>query len=144
MAKYPQSVKTAEVQDDILPAGDYLAEAIKTEFKETKSGTGQYLSIAFKILEGSFKDRLIYTNLNVINDNPVAVNIAVGSLKKIYVAAGKNFDTRDDSDEILHIPMILTLTVRPEGDAYPGNEIKKYAKVGASGAAPKKNPFAKK
>ena len=108
MAKIPQSVKENE-SDDILPAGDYLAEIIKTEMKQTNSGTGEYLSVMFKILEGSNKDKAIYTNLNLVNPNQVAVNIAIGTLDKICKAAGKDRKKLDDSDELLHIPMIFTV-----------------------------------
>ena len=143
MAKIPQSVRENE-SDDILPAGDYLAEIINTEMKTTKAGDGEYLSIMFKILEGTNKDKVVYTNLNLINPNQVAVNIATGTLDKICKACGKDRKKLDDSDELIRIPIIITVTKRPDDDAYPGNEIKGYKKASASGTAPKKNPFGKK
>ena len=143
MAKIPSSVRENE-SDDILPAGDYLAEIIKTEMKKTNAGDGEYLSLMFKVLDGPNKDRAVFTNLNLDNPNPVAVNIAIGSLDKICKACGKDRRKMDDSDELLKIPMIITVTKRPDDDAYPGNDIKGYKKASASGTAPKKNPFTKK
>jgi len=142
MAKIPQSIKE-QTSEEFLPAGDYIAEIFKTEMKTTNAGDGEYLSLTFKVLEGGFKDRLVYTNLNLINPNPVAVNIAVGSLDKICKALGKDRKKLDDSDELLHIPLIITVTRRPDDDAYPGNDIKGFKKASASGSMPKKNPFTK-
>jgi hypothetical protein len=142
MAKIPTSVKE-QSSEEFLPAGDYITVITKTEMKTTNAGDGEYLSLAFKVTDGAFKDRLVYTNLNLVNPNPVAVNIAVGSLDKICKACNLDRKRLDDSDELLNIPIIITVTRRPDDDAYPGNDIKGYKKATSSGTAPKKNPFAK-
>jgi hypothetical protein len=143
MAKIPQSIKE-QSSEEFLPSGDYTAVIMKTEMKTTNAGDGEYLSLAFKVVqEGFYKDRLVYTNLNLVNPNPVAVNIAVGTLDKICKACNLDRKRLDDSDELLNIPIIITVTRRPDDDAYPGNDIKGFKKATSSGTAPKKNPFQK-
>ena len=49
---------------DVLPKGKYLAMAIASELKATKTGTGEYLQITFEVLDGQFKSRKIFERLN--------------------------------------------------------------------------------
>lgn len=142
MAKLPQSFSTDD-SDDICPTGDYLAEIIKTEMKSTNSGTGEYLQLSFKIKDGPQKGQIIFCNLNLINDNETAVRIANSTLKKIIKAVGKDPAKVVDSDELKNIPLMISVVKRPDDDAYPGADIKKYSEA-VAGGAPRANPFAKK
>jgi len=150
MAKLPESFRTIESNDDLLEPGDYLAEIIKTELKTTKNGDGQYFAFQFQILGGKSKGRVVFTNINIVNPNPVAMSIAKGTMTKIAKAIDmdpKRLDHPDfDTDEMLKKPMMIVVTKRPDTDAYPGNDIKNYKKASATGTsdAPKRNPFAKK
>ena len=116
-----------------VPAGDYLAHIVKTEFKQTKAKNGHYLSVQFKILDGPYKGRSLFTNLNLDNPNPVAVEIANKELNSICQAVGK--EGVEDSDELLQLPMLVSVKVT-EGDAQypPANETTGYSKAdGSSG-----------
>lgn len=142
MAMLPSSFRSSDVADDIWPAGDYLVEITKSEMKDTKSKTGKYLSLGFKCIEGKQKGSMVFTNLNLVNDNETAVKIAYSDLKKICTAVGK--PNISDSSELHAIPLKIKVTVRPDDDDFPGNDVKKYMAVGkASSSAPKKNPFNK-
>jgi hypothetical protein len=121
-----------ETQEDRspFPAGDYLMHIVKTEMKQTKAKTGHYLSIHFKILEGDYAGRMMFTNLNLDNPNPVAVDIANKELNSICQACG--LEGVEDSDELLQIPMVVTAKVDP-GDAQwpPSNAPTKYQNADA-------------
>lgn len=143
MAKLPQSFSSDD-SDDICPTGDYLAEIVKTEMKTTNSGDGEYLSLHFKILEGAQKGSMVFCNLNLINPNETAVKIANSQLKKIINAIGKDPAKVVDSDELKNIPLMIGVVKRPDDDAYPGADIKKFSKASSDGSKPKANPFAKK
>ncbi len=54
---------------DVLPAGKYLAMAVASELKPTKTGSGEYLQITFEIIDGQFKGRKIWDRLNIRNSN---------------------------------------------------------------------------
>ena len=148
MAKLPQSFNDADVSDDFPPAGEYLCEMIKSEMKDTKSGTGQYLAVQFKILEGKNKGSIVFNNYNLVNDNETAVRIAVKGMDKLCAAVGKKRKDIADSSQLHSIPFFIKLELRPEDDAYPGNVVKGYraasGTVTSIAGAPKKNPFAKK
>ena len=141
MPLLPKKANTAgnnETMDDRspIPAGEYVAHIVKTEFKQTRAKNGHYLSIQFKILEGDYKGRALFTNLNLDNPNPVAVEIANKELNSICQAVGK--EGVEDSDELLQIPMLVTVKVT-EGDAQypPANETTGYAPLdGAKSSAP--------
>jgi len=143
MAMLPKSFNDADISDDIIPAGQYLAEITKSEMKDTKSGTGKYLSVGFKLLDGPGQGSMVYTNLNLVNDNDVAVQIANQTLAKICAAVGKDYKKITDSSELHAIPLSIKLTVRPPDDAFPGNEIKGYKSAGSKAPSDgiKKNPF---
>jgi hypothetical protein len=112
--------------------------------KTTNSGDGEYLSLHFKIIEGAQKGSLVFCNLNLINPNEMAVKIANGQLKKIINAIGKDPAKVVDSDELKNIPLMIGVVKRPDDDAYPGADIKKFSKASVDGSKPKANPFAKK
>lgn len=145
MAKLPQSF-TSDESDDITPTGEYLAEIVKTEMKETNAKDGEFLSLHFKVLEGAQKGAMIFCNLNLINKNETAVKIANSQLKKIILAVGKDPAKVVDSDELKNIPLMISVVKRPDDDAYPGADIKKFSKAGSGAAsgAMKANPFKKK
>lgn len=108
-----------------LPAGKYLAVITEDEMKETSNGRGRYLRLTFEIVDGEYSGRRIWTNLNLENENPKAVQIARGDLSAICRAVGV-MQLRD-SVELHNIPMVIT--VRCKTDAISGeirNEIKGY------------------
>lgn len=108
-----------------VPAGKYPGAIVKSEFKETKAKTGHYLALQLKIIEGQYKGRVLFTNLNLDNPNQVAVEIANKELNSICKACNK--EGVEDSEELHNIPMMLTVKVT-EGDASypPSNEITAY------------------
>jgi hypothetical protein len=147
MAKLPDSFKTVESNDELLEPGEYLAEIIKSDMKQTNAGDGYYIAYQFQVVDGPSKGKILFCNINIINPSPIAVKIAKGSNDKICKAVGKIPDAVTDTEELHKIPMIIVVTKRPDDDAYPGNDIKNFKKAGTTppaAGAPKKNPFAKK
>ena len=131
-----------------LPAGKYLAVITEDEMKETSNGRGRYLRLTFEIVDGEYSGRKIWSNLNLENENPKAVQIARGDLSAICRAVGV-MQLRD-SVELHNLPMVIT--VRCKTDAVSGeirNEIKGYeprnANAPAAAAAPQtaKAPWAR-
>jgi hypothetical protein len=146
MAMLPRSFQTASVAPsqsrELLPPGKYNVQIVASEFKSTKSGTGQYLSLEVDILEGEHAGRKIWTSLNLQNPNPKAVEIAEETLRDICLAQGKL--GCDDSEELHFIPMTATIKIKPGDDKYgPKNEIGGYkALEQAARPAPAQRPVA--
>lgn len=123
---------------DIIPPGKYLAQIVASEMRATNNGDGQYLQLEHEILDGEHKGRRIWNNLNLVNNNAKAVEIAQRDLSAICHAIGQMHVT--DSEQLHFKPFVLTVKVKPEGPDKQGiirpakNEVGGYEP--ASGAAP--------
>lgn len=129
----PEEAESMEFE--ILPAGWYPAELVKSELKDTKNKDGKYLAFKFKITDDvededgeliSSAGRFVFTNLNIINKNETAVKIAHSDLKAICEAIGYEDDLEDTTD--LHDQeLMIKVSVKPETSQWPArNEIKGY------------------
>jgi hypothetical protein len=72
----------------VIPAGTYVAQIEESEIKPTKSGTGQMLNLRWKILDGEYKNRVIFQRVNIVNQNPEAEKIGQRQLSGICHAVG--------------------------------------------------------
>jgi len=78
----------SEQKNETLPAGKYLCSVTEAEMKDTKDGTGAYIRAELTVMEGDAKNRKVFTNFNVKNKNPKAVEIGLSQLKSLLVNAG--------------------------------------------------------
>ncbi len=112
---------------DPIPAGKYLAVITGSEMKPTKTGTGSYLELTFQIIEGDYKNRLLWSRLNLDNQNATAVQIARSDLSSICRAVG--LMTPRDSAELHNLPLVISVKCKKRDDTGEvTNEIKGYAK----------------
>ena len=117
-----------------IPAGDYPMAITGSSMQDTKAKTGKYIKLEFTILDGEQKGRKIWTNLNVVNPNPVAVEIAQKELATICRACGKL--TITDTMELHGIPFLGKIKVRPASGDWPAtNDMVNY-KALEGGVAP--------
>ena len=116
-----------------LPAGKYLAAITESEMKPTKSGSGSYLQLTFMILEGEYKNRILWARLNLNNPNATAVKIARSELSAICHAVGV-MQPRDSVD-LHNLPLVITVKLKKRDDTGElTNEVKGYARKDAAGA----------
>lgn len=107
---------------DPLPAGSYIAEIADMELADTKDGTGKRLNVTWKVLDGQYKNRLVWSGLNIINKSADAQAIAQGLLKSIREAIGKP-DARE-VDDYRFIPHVIAVKLVPASGNYgPKNEV---------------------
>ena len=147
MAQLPNVFKASEHEKmssnfEPLPAGWYLAEIVKSEILETKAKNGnKYIKLRFKIIDGKFENRLVFNNLNIINSNSIAEEIAKKELATISEICEE--DEIDDTDQLHNIPMGIRLTIREATASYPAsNEIKEYcSEADFSSKDSASNPF---
>jgi Protein of unknown function (DUF669) len=117
---------------EALPPGDYVAQILQSEMRVTKAGTGQILWLDMEVLEGPLKGRHVYDQLNLINPNPTAEEIAQRTLSAICHAVGKLQVA--DSEELHFQSLLVRVAVKPNGY----NEVKGYKpvkQVAAAGAS---------
>ena len=107
--------------------GHYLAKIIKSELKQNKKSTGKYLELTFQILDGRYKDKVLWARLNLHNPNDVAVKIAKQELSAICRAV--NVMTPRDSIELHNLPLVIRVKCKKRQDTGDiQNEIKGYFK----------------
>ena len=106
-----------------LPAGDYRCIIEHSEMKPTKNGNGEMLVLRLKVLDGDFKNRVLFDRLNLKNPSEQAVQIARGTLSAICRAVGVL--TPGDSSELHNKPLVAVVMQR-EYNGNQQNEIKGY------------------
>ena len=110
---------------DPIPAGKYLCIITDSEMKATKSGTGQYLELTLQVVDGEYKDRLLWARLNLYNPNDTATKIARQELSALCHAVGVM--TPKDSVELHGIPFVAKVACRKRSDTNEiCNEVKGY------------------
>ena len=126
---------------DPIPAGKYLAAITESEMKPTKNGSGNYLQMTFTVLDGEFKNRVLWARLNLSNPNATAVKIARSELSALCRAVGV-LQPRD-SVELHNIPLLITVKVKKRDDTGElANEVKGFEPKSAAAGAPQQAPAA--
>lgn len=122
---------------EAMPVGDYnmkITDSKKVESNATKGNF--YWKMEFTVQDGKYKGRKVWTNLNLINRNPDAVDIAQRELTSICKAAGTG--PISDTEELHGKELICTLKVVPETPKYPAsNAVSSYKRNPNLASAPK-------
>lgn len=131
------------VAPEAKPAGWYICMATASEMKPTKDGAGQFLELEFTILAPQeYAGQKFFDRLNLVNTNPVAVEIAFKTLSAICHATG--VIQVQDSAALHNRPLQLKVSLRPAGPGADGvvrdatNEVKGYKAI--DGAIPPATP----
>ncbi len=126
---------------NVISPGDYKAEIVKSEMKDVKNSSNQYLNLELAILEGPYKNQRVFDLLNLINSNATAAEIAAKTLSAICHATGQM--QVSDSDELHFKPMMIKVAVQPAGPDKNGvmrdaqNKVKGYFAIGGTSGVKK-------
>lgn len=128
---------------DPIPAGEYLAKVVESDFLQNSKKNGKYIKLKFEIIQGEFKGRFIWTNLNVLNPSQVAVDIANKELATLCRAVG--VPKLKDTNQLHGKPIKMKIKIKPAKGDYPaGNEPIGYAPAtNQAGADPSEDSGAK-
>jgi hypothetical protein len=122
-----------------LPAGTYLAHITESDVQPLKSGNGEGLKLTFEIMDGQFKGRKVWENLNIRHTSEDTQRIAQSQLSALCHAVNviKLMDTA-----ALHFkPVRINVTVREAVGQYKAsNNIKGYEAAGGGISAPATAP----
>lgn len=88
----------------LVEDGRYNAVFVKEELKDTKSG-GKMVVLTGIITTGPHKDKEFTENLNIINSNEQAVQIAMKTIANIGKAVGLGQVT--DTNQLMNKPLII-------------------------------------
>ena len=124
-----------------LPAGTYLAHITESDVQPLKYGNGEGLKLTFEIMDGQFKGRKVWENLNIRHSNEDTQRIAQSQLSALCHAVNviKLMDTA-----ALHFkPVRINVTVREAQGIYKAsNNIKGYESAGGFSAPAAATPAA--
>lgn len=99
-----------------IPPGRYNVTITNSEMCDTKAGDGKYLKLTFKVLDEEYAGRLIWSNLNLVNKNSKAVEIAERELSALCHAT--EILNPEDSQELHGIPISAQVKIRPAKDGW--------------------------
>lgn len=144
MAKLPSAFNADEHEElgdfSAIPAGEYHVKIKDSELCENNQKTGSYIKFRFEIMEGEYKGRLLFSNLNIIHQNPKAVEIAEKELATICNSVGRV--SIEDTDELHGCELMAKVIKKPASANYAeSNEIKNYSAI--EGLEQPKNPAGK-
>lgn len=120
---------------DPMPSGWYNAMIEKSSVEPTTKG-GQMLAFELRVLDGPHAGRKLYDRLNIVNDNPTAVQIAYETLSAVCHATG--VIQCDQSAQLHNIPMKVKVKLQAaekgkDGKDYDArNEVKGYDNVNSA------------
>ena len=121
---------------DPIPRGRYLCCIENSEMKTTRDSAGQYLELAFKVLDGEHANHVVFARLNLVNANPKATEIAYREFSALCRACGVL--QVQDSAELHNRPLIIKVELEngqdKNGNARQNNVIKGY--YSTTGGAP--------
>lgn len=121
-----------------IPAGVYLAHIIESDVVRTQAG-GEMLKLTFEVLDGQFKGRRVWSQINTRNTSAEAERIGQSQLSALCHAINHLAPLTDSA--VLHMkPLKVRVTIKPAGPDRNGvhrderNEVRGYE--AATGAAP--------
>jgi hypothetical protein len=118
-----------------LPDGWYQATITGAEVKDTKAGTGQYISVKYTITGPTHEGRVVFGSLNIRNPNPKAESIGLEQLRALMVAVGVPRVT--DTDQLIGGNLSIKLAIRESEQYGASNDVKAFkALAGTSAAVP--------
>ena len=116
-----------------IPAGTYLAHCTESDVGPLKSGNGTGLKMTFEILDGQYKGRRVWENLNIQHTNEDTQRIAQSQLSALCHAV--NVIKLEDTAALHFKPVKIKVVVREaQGQYQASNNIKGYESAG--GATP--------
>lgn len=116
---------TVEIKEqfELLPKGEYFVVIEDAELRATRT-FGKMLVAKFTVLTGPQEGRVIFENMNIVNDSEKAVKIARETFAKICRAIGHEHVS--DTSELVGKRLIISVDIKePPKDAETG-ETKTY------------------
>lgn len=125
-----------------IPDGFYTVQCSKAVVKDTKSGTGQYISCEFRVVdEGQYYNRVVFMMFNIKNPNAQAVEIGLRQLKDFMTAAGvKNPDKLEAVTDLEGVGCTAKIAIEADATYGDKNVIRYFKPFEAKAAKKAKEP----
>ncbi len=115
-------VNTVEPQKDfdLIPPGKYPVSIDKAEVLQTRKGDGYYLKVCMTVLDGQYRNRKLWDNINIQNPSQQCTTIGLGELSALGRATGVTYVS--DENQFLGKTCMAHVKVKDEQ-----NEIRTYS-----------------
>ena len=107
-----------------LPDATYTMTVIDSERRTPRSGDGEYIQLALRVMSGKYEGRVIFHRLHVVTTNATTRRIAEAELASICRAARVN--RLNDTAELHGIPIIVTIGTRRDASGQLLNVPRSY------------------
>jgi len=121
-----------------IPAGDYNVMVVESDILDTKAGTGTYIKLQMKVLDGPHANRVLFHNIPVTNPNQTAVEIGQKHLAQLCQAAG--LAAIADTQDLHNKPVTAKVKVKKDPEYGDSNEVLSYKPVTGGVATPAAAP----
>jgi len=125
-----KDMPVSEKSYEPLPAGWYTAAITGAELKNTKAGTGQYISIKYDIIGPTHQGRIVFGTLNIRNPNVKAEEIGRKQLGEVMRAIG--IAKVADTDELIGGQLSIKLSIKSSEQYGDQNEVKGFKAISGS------------
>ncbi len=105
---------------DLIPPGKYPVSIDKAEVLQTKKQDGYYLKVCMTILDGQYRNRKLWDNINIQNPSQQCTTIGLGELSALGKATGVPYVS--DENQFLGKTCIAHVKIKNEQ-----NEIRTYS-----------------
>ena len=131
----PFDPSTVEPQTDfqVIPPGKYPVLIEEAEVKQTKAGTGHYIKLTMSVLDGPYKNRKLWDQINVQNPSAQCVEIGLRTLS----ALGRAIGTGPITDTAQLVNQVVIAHVKVKNDQ---NEVRTYSSTAAAPSMPVTQP----
>jgi hypothetical protein len=127
--EFPEAYNPADTGGfELLPPGEYVAQAIEGRIAPPKTGNGYALTLVWKILESEHENRQVWQNISFLHPKAGAQFHAQKMLNSIIAAVGCSTPLQT-VEPLLHVPVRLGIVIEADKTgAYPDKNVVK--KVG--------------
>lgn len=114
-----------------IPMGAYTCIVTKSSFDRNKNGTGLIARIQYAVIDGPYKDRVLFDNFNIRHQTPMAQKIGEAQFAELCTAVGKT--QIQDTSELHNLPFIADVTIEKRKDTGEAqNTVKKRRSLNGS------------
>ena len=121
---------TNTMSNEPVPAGWYNVKIHGAELKNTKAGTGQYISVRYDVIGPTHQGRVVFGNINIKNPNPKAEEIGRQQLGDLMRSIGLARVT--DTDQLIGGQLKIKVDVRKDDQYGDSNEVRGYKAIEGS------------
>jgi hypothetical protein len=117
--EFPEPYEPEDTGDDLLPPGEYVAQAIEGQVAPPKTGNGLQLTLTWKMCEGDYEGRQIWQRIGFVHPKAGAQFHGQKMLNSIIAAVGAATPLKS-VEPLLFVPVRLGIAIEVDKTgAYP-------------------------